>query len=273
MGFRPELGRCLECGAEIEPHGNAFSPVGGGVLCPQCSHAALGVRPISRDALKVLRHPSSARRSSACCACACRRPFTARSSACCTRPYRRCSSAASVSRLPVGSRRARNCGGRGCRTRGCRHLLNSRRAALLVPGRFSPGERNVPDHVPTVVANSHAERICDARGSPSRLIPAPPPAGWGRYRRLLSPGENLRGIRHPTPESRWPSPKANNVWAKTRPTPTTCVAAGVERTTRCQPRTLTSSPASRSGAASSSRPARSTAAWPASGTTDRSAWT
>ena len=56
MGFRPELGRCLECGAAIEPEGNAFSPVGGGVLCPQCSHAAHGSRPVSADALKVMRH-------------------------------------------------------------------------------------------------------------------------------------------------------------------------------------------------------------------------
>ena len=56
MGFRPELVRCLECGAQIEPDGNAYSPVGGGVLCPQCSHAAHGVRPLSGDALKVLRH-------------------------------------------------------------------------------------------------------------------------------------------------------------------------------------------------------------------------
>jgi DNA repair protein RecO (recombination protein O) len=56
MGFRPELHRCLECGAQIEPEGNAFSPVGGGVVCPQCSHASLGARPVSVDALKVLRH-------------------------------------------------------------------------------------------------------------------------------------------------------------------------------------------------------------------------
>ena len=56
MGFRPELARCLECGAAIEPEGNAYSPVGGGVLCPQCAHAAHGARPISPDALKVLRH-------------------------------------------------------------------------------------------------------------------------------------------------------------------------------------------------------------------------
>lgn len=56
MGFRPELGRCLECGATIEADGNSFSPVGGGVLCRDCSHAAHGSRPISPDALKVLRH-------------------------------------------------------------------------------------------------------------------------------------------------------------------------------------------------------------------------
>jgi DNA repair protein RecO (recombination protein O) len=56
MGFRPELGQCLECGASIEPEGNAFSPVGGGVLCPQCRHASTTARPVSADALKVLRH-------------------------------------------------------------------------------------------------------------------------------------------------------------------------------------------------------------------------
>lgn len=56
MGFRPQLGECLECGSAIEPEGNAYSPAGGGVLCPQCRHAAHGARPVSADALKVLRH-------------------------------------------------------------------------------------------------------------------------------------------------------------------------------------------------------------------------
>jgi DNA repair protein RecO (recombination protein O) len=56
MGFRPELSACLECGAAIEPAGNAFSPAAGGVVCPQCAHAAHAARPISPDALKVLRH-------------------------------------------------------------------------------------------------------------------------------------------------------------------------------------------------------------------------
>ena len=55
MGFRPELSRCIECGAEIEPMGNAFSPVAGGVLGPECAHAALGAARISPGALKVLR--------------------------------------------------------------------------------------------------------------------------------------------------------------------------------------------------------------------------
>ncbi len=56
MGFRPELSRCLECGASIEREGNVYSPVGGGVVCGQCSHAAHGATSISADALKVMRH-------------------------------------------------------------------------------------------------------------------------------------------------------------------------------------------------------------------------
>jgi DNA repair protein RecO (recombination protein O) len=56
MGFRPELNQCLECGAEIGPEGNGFAAVAGGILGPECLHAALGARPISADALKVMRH-------------------------------------------------------------------------------------------------------------------------------------------------------------------------------------------------------------------------
>jgi DNA repair protein RecO (recombination protein O) len=56
MGFRPELSQCLECGAPLEPTGNGYSAVGGGVLGPECLHPALDARPISADALKVLRH-------------------------------------------------------------------------------------------------------------------------------------------------------------------------------------------------------------------------
>ena len=50
MGFRPELGQCLDCGAEIEPDGNAYSPVAGGVIGPECTHTALGMRQISAAA-------------------------------------------------------------------------------------------------------------------------------------------------------------------------------------------------------------------------------
>lgn len=56
MGFRPELARCLECGAEIGPEGNAYAPVGAGLIGPECPQGSFGVRPISVDALKVLRH-------------------------------------------------------------------------------------------------------------------------------------------------------------------------------------------------------------------------
>ncbi|MGH2456751.1 MAG: DNA repair protein RecO [Candidatus Limnocylindria bacterium] len=56
MGFRPELVRCLECGAEIGPEGNAFSPVAGGVLGPECAAADLGARSIGPEALKVMRY-------------------------------------------------------------------------------------------------------------------------------------------------------------------------------------------------------------------------
>jgi DNA repair protein RecO (recombination protein O) len=56
MGFRPELTRCLECGAEIGPEANAFAPVAGGVVGPECVHAALGGHPVSPEGLKVLRH-------------------------------------------------------------------------------------------------------------------------------------------------------------------------------------------------------------------------
>lgn len=56
MGFRPQLTSCLECGADIEPDGNGYSPTGGGVVCPSCLPVTSGARPVGTDALKVLRH-------------------------------------------------------------------------------------------------------------------------------------------------------------------------------------------------------------------------
>jgi DNA repair protein RecO (recombination protein O) len=46
-GIPPELAQCLDCGIEIGPDGNAYSPAAGGVVGPECSHDALGARPIS----------------------------------------------------------------------------------------------------------------------------------------------------------------------------------------------------------------------------------
>ena len=48
--------RCIECGTEIGPQGNVYSPAGGGLLGPECAHAGLGGRAIAAEALKVLRH-------------------------------------------------------------------------------------------------------------------------------------------------------------------------------------------------------------------------
>lgn len=56
VGYRPELFRCLGCGAEIRPEDQFFSAHEGGVLCPTCGPQVRQARPISLAALKVLRH-------------------------------------------------------------------------------------------------------------------------------------------------------------------------------------------------------------------------
>ena len=55
LGYKPELDRCLGCNASIEPTTNFFSSSGGGVLCPQCREREPLARPISLNALKVMR--------------------------------------------------------------------------------------------------------------------------------------------------------------------------------------------------------------------------
>jgi len=56
LGYRPELFRCLGCGAEIRPVDQYFSAQAGGVLCPTCGPTRHDARRISLGALKVLRH-------------------------------------------------------------------------------------------------------------------------------------------------------------------------------------------------------------------------
>lgn len=54
-GFLPELYRCVECGAELEPDRHRFAVGAGGALCPDCAPPDVIVRPLSLSALKVLR--------------------------------------------------------------------------------------------------------------------------------------------------------------------------------------------------------------------------
>lgn len=54
LGYRPELRRCTACSVELQAVTNYFSPVSGGVLCPDCADE-LTSYPISVSGLKVMR--------------------------------------------------------------------------------------------------------------------------------------------------------------------------------------------------------------------------
>ncbi|MBN1230823.1 MAG: DNA repair protein RecO [Anaerolineales bacterium] len=56
MGFRPELKICVSNGEEITYQDQYFSSMQGGVICPECSANFEGLRPISKDALRYIRH-------------------------------------------------------------------------------------------------------------------------------------------------------------------------------------------------------------------------
>ena len=56
LGFRPRLFECANCGREILPEDQFFSYAAGGVICPFCAERVKGLRPISLEALKFLRH-------------------------------------------------------------------------------------------------------------------------------------------------------------------------------------------------------------------------
>ena len=55
VGYRPQLRQCVTCHKPLEPVNNLFSPHAGGILCPTCQQAQPLARPLSVDALKVLR--------------------------------------------------------------------------------------------------------------------------------------------------------------------------------------------------------------------------
>lgn len=54
-GYQPELQRCLVCHEVLQPTVNVLSPPAGGMLCPRCGTGDHAARPLSVNALKVLR--------------------------------------------------------------------------------------------------------------------------------------------------------------------------------------------------------------------------
>ena len=55
LGYRPQLDRCVQCEVALKPQQNFFSSSAGGVLCPDCARTEPVARPISVNALKVMR--------------------------------------------------------------------------------------------------------------------------------------------------------------------------------------------------------------------------
>ena len=56
VGFRPQLANCVSCNQPIRPENQYFSASQGGVLCPRCGAGGAEGRPISVEALRMLRH-------------------------------------------------------------------------------------------------------------------------------------------------------------------------------------------------------------------------
>ena len=54
-GYRPQLQKCTNCNSPIKPIANYFSSSQGGVLCTECGYHEPLSRPLSLNALKVLR--------------------------------------------------------------------------------------------------------------------------------------------------------------------------------------------------------------------------
>lgn len=55
-GYRPSLDTCLTCGSALEPGANFLSPFLGGALCPRCGPIEVSARPLSTDALRLMRN-------------------------------------------------------------------------------------------------------------------------------------------------------------------------------------------------------------------------
>ncbi|MGD0352979.1 MAG: DNA repair protein RecO [Dehalococcoidia bacterium] len=55
LGYRPQLQHCTGCNSQLKPDSNFFSSSLGGVLCYKCGLNEPVARPLSLNALKVLR--------------------------------------------------------------------------------------------------------------------------------------------------------------------------------------------------------------------------
>ena len=55
LGYQPELEQCVVCRSSLKQERNAWAPGVGGVVCPTCRPAEVTLRPLSANALKVLR--------------------------------------------------------------------------------------------------------------------------------------------------------------------------------------------------------------------------
>ncbi|MFA6382797.1 MAG: DNA repair protein RecO [Parcubacteria group bacterium] len=55
MGYRLEVGKCVNCGAKLQPENNYFSPAKGGVLCERCHTVENKRLKISTESIKLVR--------------------------------------------------------------------------------------------------------------------------------------------------------------------------------------------------------------------------
>lgn len=55
-GFRPQLFNCVSCGEEIRAEDQFFDALQGGAICPRCAPRFASARPVSREALRYVRH-------------------------------------------------------------------------------------------------------------------------------------------------------------------------------------------------------------------------
>lgn len=55
LGYRPQLNHCVNCGEELRPEENFFTPEGGGMLNPKCRDSHRDAGSVTVNALKVLR--------------------------------------------------------------------------------------------------------------------------------------------------------------------------------------------------------------------------